>query len=226
MVRLGQGVRPHAAARHDAVDARAAALGAHMAGALAALRSPALRHAQGGQVLLVLWIVLPLLVFCVARSRLPLYVLPLFVPIAVAIAVHGRHAWPRWPWMAAWIGVLLCARFVVAQATPLQDASAWADGIRARAGMVAKVVFVEDTPRWGLHLHLDAHVERRTRATHEESRFGRRFDGPLGALFDRGSLEGVVFVARIAEWNDIRDHIAGHGFDAQPLGAPYAGRRI
>ena len=151
-----------------------------------AWRSPAVRRAQGAHVLLVAWIALPLLVSCIARSRLPLYVLPLFVPIAVAIALQGRRGWPRWPWLVAWIGALLAVRVVLAQASPLQDASQWADGIRARAGHVRTVVFVDDTPRWGLHLHLDAHVERRTRDAHVEPRYGRRFDGPVSGLLDGG----------------------------------------
>jgi 4-amino-4-deoxy-L-arabinose transferase-like glycosyltransferase len=195
-------------------------------GRLRAWCSPAVRRAQGAQVLLVAWIGLPLLVFCIARSRLPLYVLPLFVPIAIGIALHARNAWPRWPWMLAWVGALLVARFVVAQATPLQDASAWAEGIRARAGTASKVVFVDDTPRWGLHLHLDAQVERRTLGVHEASRFGRRYDGTLETLLADSALEDVVFVARMTTWDEVRARIRARGFEAHPLGAPYAGRRI
>ncbi|MCB2155914.1 phospholipid carrier-dependent glycosyltransferase [bacterium] len=41
------------------------------------------------KLFLVLWILLPLVVFVLAKSRLPLYVLPLFVPIALAF---GRVA--------------------------------------------------------------------------------------------------------------------------------------
>lgn len=41
---------------------------------------------------LLLWIFIPLVVFSVARSRLPLYILPLFAPLAVATA----RCWLRW----------------------------------------------------------------------------------------------------------------------------------
>jgi 4-amino-4-deoxy-L-arabinose transferase-like glycosyltransferase len=48
---------------------------------------------------LLLWLVWPLVMFCVARSRLPLYVLPLLVPIALLLAMRLRNrAWlsARW----------------------------------------------------------------------------------------------------------------------------------
>lgn len=59
--------------------------------ALRTWRTPAVRDAQRADVLLALWLLLPLVVFCLARSRLPLYLLPLFVPLALLIA-QRRHA--------------------------------------------------------------------------------------------------------------------------------------
>jgi 4-amino-4-deoxy-L-arabinose transferase-like glycosyltransferase len=43
--------------------------------------------------LLILWIAIPLLVLCLARSRLPLYLLPLFPPLALVL---GRWMALRW----------------------------------------------------------------------------------------------------------------------------------
>lgn len=49
-------------------------------------------YARAGETLfLVLWIVVPLLVFILAKSRLPLYVLPLFIPISLLIARGLRN---------------------------------------------------------------------------------------------------------------------------------------
>jgi 4-amino-4-deoxy-L-arabinose transferase len=43
--------------------------------------------------LLLLWLLIPLSVFFVSRSRLPLYVLPLFAPVSLAIGGLPRRVW-------------------------------------------------------------------------------------------------------------------------------------
>jgi 4-amino-4-deoxy-L-arabinose transferase-like glycosyltransferase len=56
--------------------------------------------------MLLAWLLLPLLVFCLARSRLPLYILPLFLPLAVIVA-RQRGAERRalsWRPLLAWGG--------------------------------------------------------------------------------------------------------------------------
>jgi 4-amino-4-deoxy-L-arabinose transferase-like glycosyltransferase len=188
-------------------------------------RDAATRAADAKDVLLLAWVVLPLLVFCFAQSRLPLYVLPLFVPIAVAIArVDGR--WPRWRWLALWVAGLLAVRLVAAHWPTSQDASAWAKALNARVDdvVVRKVVFVDDTPRWGLHLHLDVHVERRTRAMHADAPVhGRRFDGGVVEAF---ADSGTVFVAQHALWPELQRLAADHGYAAQARGAPFEERQV
>ena len=188
-------------------------------------RDATLREAHAGQWLLLAWIGVPLLVFCFAQSRLPLYVLPLFVPIAIGIALSTGPALPRWPWLVAWMAVLLALRFGAAHVPSHKDASDWADAIRTRhAGPVSRVVFVDDTVRWGLHLHLDAWVERRTRGHVDEPRFGRKFDGSLAAaLF---APAGTVFVVPAHAWEEVRDFVASHGKVARLLGAPYRDRHF
>jgi hypothetical protein len=54
-------------------------------------RKPETRAGDAAGLLLALWVLLPLLVFCLARSRLPLYLLPLFLPLSPA----GRAAVAR-----------------------------------------------------------------------------------------------------------------------------------
>ena len=71
-----------------------------------------LRQWRGGEgrmedragLLLALWLLVPLLVFCASRSRLPLYILPLFVPLAVLAArqrLQEGLPLPRWRWLLA-----------------------------------------------------------------------------------------------------------------------------
>ena len=62
---------------------------------------------------LLLWLGLPLAVFCLAKSRLPLYVLPLFVPMALAAArgvcnhCHGEADFRGVIRLAVWSGLVL-----------------------------------------------------------------------------------------------------------------------
>lgn len=50
----------------------------------------------GPKLFLVLWFVLPLIVFCLSKSRLPNYVLPLFPAVALAAArLAVRRDWPE-----------------------------------------------------------------------------------------------------------------------------------
>ena len=42
-------------------------------------------------LLLLLWFVLPLIIFCVSRSRLPVYALPLFLPLSLMLALDLRQ---------------------------------------------------------------------------------------------------------------------------------------
>src|SRR5699024_2285076 len=44
------------------------------------------------RVFMWLWFAIPMLVFCFARSRLPLYVLPLFMPLSLLVA-SGMRQW-------------------------------------------------------------------------------------------------------------------------------------
>ena len=115
--------------------------------------------------LLLCWLGLPLAVFFVARSRLPLYLLPLFVPLALLAArelgpldlarTRTRLA------LALWAAVLLAAR-----AAPLFVDSELDEARLARAVYAAapappsELAFVEVAPRYGLRLYGPAEVRR------------------------------------------------------------------
>ena len=192
-----------------------------------AWRSREARSADAARVLLLAWIAVPLVVFCFAQSRLPLYVLPLFVPIALGIASMQGPSWPRWPWLVVWIAMLVGLRFGFAHLPHNKDAGAWADAIRERAvEPVRKVVFIDDTVRWGLHLHLDAHVERRTQGPVDEPAFGRRFDGALAGALAGAHLPQTVFVVQEAMWAEVDAHLRDQGHAPQLLGTPWRGRRF
>lgn len=188
-------------------------------------RDPSARRIDADVVLLLCWIVVPLAVFCIARSRLPLYVLSLFVPLALLVARQVR-ALPPWPRIALWCALLLAIKVAAANWTTHKDAEAWADAIRTRAPFaVEKVVFVEDMARYGLNLHLGAGIEKLSRAPVPDSRFNPEYDETLAdELHERDP--GVVWVVREKDWDAVRAHIAEAGFHASALGSPYQGRVI
>jgi hypothetical protein len=98
------------------------------------------RRVDSKTFLLVAWLVLPLAVFCIARSRLPLYVLPLFAPIALMIAASndetsvvpakaGTHTHLAWRRLLLWVPLLIGIRFAGGMIDSPQDSRALADAI-------------------------------------------------------------------------------------------------
>lgn len=196
---------------------------------IASWREARRREADAAVVLVTLAILAPLAIFCLARSRLPLYLLPLFVPIAVAIAAlraRERRASPAWHRVGAWVGIMLGLKLAAAAWVTHKDASTWADAISARFPEgVHEVVFVEDMARYGLRLHLDAEIEKISLAPIAGTAFNPEFDEDLVTELDESRTErGVVFVAREDQLARIRARMRALGFDAALRGAPYGGR--
>ncbi|HTV84842.1 MAG TPA: glycosyltransferase family 39 protein [Dyella sp.] len=123
------------------------------------------------ELFLLLWFFIPFVVFCLAQSRLPLYILPLFLPLSLLLAltlrdrVNLRGIGQR-ALLGAWIAVLLAAKAYGAYALhPSKDdrqASAELAAI-ARGQPYAALAFVqntdysytieEETP-WGARMYL------------------------------------------------------------------------
>ncbi|NDK37882.1 glycosyltransferase family 39 protein [Pseudoxanthomonas gei] len=190
-------------------------------------RDRAGREANAADLLLALWVLLPLLVFCLARSRLPLYLLPLFAPLAVAMAaqrLHAGQALPRWPWLLGWTVALLALKFTTSLLPSSSNAAEWAGQIRARVdGPVAEVVFIEDMPHYGLHLHLGAQVEKISLLPGPRAAFDPVNDGDLAQELAERERD-VIWICKQTRWPELRDRIAALHYRAIPLGAPYRGR--
>ena len=187
------------------------------------------RGAESGVLLLALSVLLPLLVFCLVRSRMPLYILPLFLPLAVLVARQRQdegRALPRWPWFAAWTALLLALKLGSVLWPTHKNAAGWAAAIRARApGQVHEVVFVEDMARYGLRLHLHAEVEKIALTPLPQSPFNPSYD----ELLDEELAEhepGVVWICKQALWPRLQERIAARGYRTTVLGTPYRERVI
>jgi 4-amino-4-deoxy-L-arabinose transferase-like glycosyltransferase len=193
-----------------------------------AWRDPDMRERDAPELLLALWLLLPLVVLCIVRSRLPLYALPLFLPLAVIIARQFALEQRAVPWraLAAWVLVLLGLKFATSLWPTHKDASAWAHTIRARTNApVREVLFVEDMARYGLHLHLDVEIEKLSLEPQDEPLFNPEYDETLAQELAEHET-GAVWICKQALWPELRQRIAAQGYRVQALGAPYQGRVI
>jgi 4-amino-4-deoxy-L-arabinose transferase-like glycosyltransferase len=187
------------------------------------------RSADPAQLLLVCWLLLPLLVFCVSRSRLPLYILPLFVPLAVLVArqrLREGRPLPRWRWLLAWMAFAFTLQLAAARWPTHKDASAWTHAIHERVpGPISQVDFVEDMARYGLHLHLGVDVEKLSLAPITAApRFNPEYDesvaDEIADDFDPDSL----WITKRERWPAVRRELSALGVDAIAQGAPYQDR--
>ncbi len=110
------------------------------------------------------WIGLSLLVFLLARSRLPLYLLPLFPAIALVIArawlAEPQRLRRRLAWLP-WVTVLLVLlKAAAAHVHNNKDMRAFAAEIRRVVPFQpGEAVFIDESPRYGLGFYLDIEAE-------------------------------------------------------------------
>lgn len=126
----------------------------------------AFRERDAQWLLLVCWFAIPFTVFLLAKSRLQLYVLPLMVPLAIAIA-RPIARWPAFTGgkvrsaLVAAAGVLLAFKAVLAYIPHDRDARALAEQVRTviHPGQVNRLAFIDMKPFYGLNLYLDHNSE-------------------------------------------------------------------
>ena len=115
--------------------------------------------------LLALWFSLPLFVFVIARSRLPLYVLPLAAPAAIWIAAsidprrirRGRTV----ALVSVWVIALGCIAVATNVVRPDRNGELLARAILAETTETPdEIVFVNENPAWSLRFYLDRPLQR------------------------------------------------------------------
>ncbi len=117
--------------------------------------------------LLACWLLLPLAVFTLARSRLPLYLLPLFVPLALMAArvlapldLRRRRTQIL---LGTWCFALALARALPAYVdmhVPVDD-RALAEALSAALPAPPdEIAFIKTDPRYGLRFYLGSEIER------------------------------------------------------------------
>ena len=125
-----------------------------------------LRAGDRGLLLVLYWFALPLAVFFLARSRLELYLLPLFAPLALLLA----RPLARWDWLddrrllrvtAITALVLIALKATAAYVPSNRDSRIIADSIRNVVDMhgIEEIAFVGARPFYGLTMYLDVRIE-------------------------------------------------------------------
>ena len=186
------------------------------------------RQIQPERLLLALWICLPLLVFCLSRSRLPLYVLPLFVPLAIAAASDRSErgkGLPRLRWMLLWSALLVGTRIAGANWETHKDASAWAAAIETRVPWpIDTVAFVDDMARYGLHLELGATVSKLSLRAQPMPAFNPASDGSLLNGLAEGLYHESLLISKEEAYGEISQVLAAEGYVLHRWGSAYEGR--
>jgi len=112
--------------------------------------------------LLLLWVLIPLVVLSISKSRLPLYVVPLMAPIALATAAAARRSGKRRIVALAIGSVVVC---LAAKASiPLFDrhnnAELVHDAAVAAGGSGARYAFLDERYLYGVQFYFDGRIER------------------------------------------------------------------
>ena len=123
-------------------------------------------------LLLLLWFVLPLIIFCVSRSRLPVYALPLFLPLSLMLALGLRQRIDltrthQRILLGAWIVALItlkgAASMYLPSASDNRLQAQQLDAITAGANYAALTfvdktaadVGIEEHTPWGMRLYIN-----------------------------------------------------------------------
>ena len=126
-----------------------------------ARRKPGL---DGQTRFLLYWILLPLTVFMLSRSRLPFYILPLFVPLALLAArafADGAFGRAQTGLLAFWLAALLCLKGALAYWPYKDDARAFAAALRPLLpAPPSELAFVDAKAVYGLNFYLDTEIEK------------------------------------------------------------------
>jgi 4-amino-4-deoxy-L-arabinose transferase-like glycosyltransferase len=159
---------------------------------------------------LLIWMGLPLLVFCLSRSRLPLYLLPLFVPYSLLL---GRAlAAARWSrlmvaLLTVWIVALLGLKYWVAAQYPTdKDARAFAAQLAPMLpGHPQHLMFVEDMTRNGLNLYFDSDIQRLSFKPQPKMMSDSSYDQTLAAALAQEEQQRVFIMKREVEQYFLND---------------------
>jgi 4-amino-4-deoxy-L-arabinose transferase-like glycosyltransferase len=126
---------------------------------------------QEHDIFLLLWFLVPLLIFMVSSSRLPLYILPLFVPLSLLVSLGleaAEFSWNKKHWImtGVWLVLLLALRLIAAEFPSDKNGAPVAQAIKAAISEhYTEIAFYNTSPVRGLNFYLNKEVENVTDKT-------------------------------------------------------------
>jgi 4-amino-4-deoxy-L-arabinose transferase len=154
------------------------------------------RRGGSAGAFLLCWFGLPLLLFALSKSRLPLYLLPLYPAVALAIARGLAPSGAAPPWArihataGAAIAVLIAIKAVAAFVPSKRDATRVYREAVAAAGPDARLALYEEPEFYGFEFHAGRELVRMS-ATGAEPWADQSFTGALASADPARSL-GIV----------------------------------
>ncbi len=179
---------------------------------------------------LISWILIPFVIFSLASSRLPLYVLPLFAPLSLVTArcwIVWRPEWfefplrPRiWGTALAWCAFLLVVKGGLAHWPTDRDTRAFWEGVRKQLPHGRYELVVVNERRHGLSFYSDGNVEWVTTRDNPYPTFvlPEPIEEEIHELST--SAEYHVFLLRKKEYKSVLEMIQAHGASFQEVPGP------
>ncbi|OPY67419.1 MAG: Undecaprenyl phosphate-alpha-4-amino-4-deoxy-L-arabinose arabinosyl transferase [Syntrophorhabdus sp. PtaU1.Bin002] len=178
-----------------------------------------------GVLFLLLWIALPLLIFSVVKSRLELYVLPLYVPIALLVArwIHGFEnlAWKRL-FAVATVSVVLLSGFKYGMSVfPSRNnmKQVYEMGLEVVNNSTEYFVFEEDK-LYGMQYYLDGMMQRVT-LSGRESWANTGIDDLLSSLSSNENATECAILSRNKKKSLLEKALSGRELDVRTTGNKY-----
>ncbi len=180
---------------------------------------------------LLSWLLVPFIIFSLASSRLPLYVLPLFAPLALIAArcwIIWRPHWFEFPlrpriWIPAlaWVAFLLLVKGGMAHWPTDRDTRAFWHGIRSLLPHGRYELVVVNERRHGLSFYSDGNVEWVTTRQNPYPTFV--MPEPIEEeIHELGtSAEYHVFLLRDKEYQSVLEMIRTHGATFREVPGPF-----
>lgn len=149
-----------------------------------------------------LWLsfLLPLIIFSLSRSRMPLYLLPVFtiISLLLARAMDEFELTPRkLAWLAVWVMTLLGMRYALSVYDHRKDPDVFGEKIIALTKVAPReIVFVEDMALYGLHLYLGSRINKVSFKPDPKRISDSKFDMTLAQALDQKPAKRIFIFKR------------------------------
>ncbi|OOY99061.1 ArnT family glycosyltransferase [Solemya velum gill symbiont] len=176
------------------------------------------------QKFLLLWFLFPMTVFMLVKSRLPFYILPLFVPLALLAASEAEALFSKRRWYLvpmAGVAFVLVFRLVLGVADHFKDVSIDSRMLARQLEQIwpaklDEVVFVSHEAQQGLSFYMDAEVEQL--AMNEADVDEAQQQTVADELLNEGDNEDRLWIVRRKNAEAFEAVVKETGYEAGSLG--------